>query len=127
MLDRTPHAAPRGWLSRALARISARTAPAVKASRTGPVIALEHLHQPVWSPRDYATFAREGVMQNAIVYRAVRMVAEAAASVPLLLYDGDVEIETHPLLDLLARPNPVSTRPDLLEAWYGYLLVSGNA
>ncbi|MDX2204581.1 MAG: phage portal protein [Hyphomicrobiaceae bacterium] len=66
-------------------------------------------------------------MQNAIVFRAVRMVAEAAASVPLLLYEGDMEIERHPLLDLLARPNPVSTAPDLLEAWYGYLLVSGNA
>jgi phage portal protein BeeE len=27
-------------------------------------------------------------MQNAIVYRCVRMIAEAAASVPLCLYDG---------------------------------------
>ncbi|RTL71921.1 MAG: phage portal protein, partial [Hyphomicrobiales bacterium] len=101
--------------------------PEAKASRTGPLIALESLHQPVWSPRDYASFAREGVMQNAIVFRAVRMVAEAAASVPLLLYEGDMEIEAHPLLDLIARPNPVATAPDLLEAWYGYLLVSGNA
>ena len=40
------------------------------------------------APRDYAAFAREGFMQNAIVYRSVRMIAEAAASVPLLLYDG---------------------------------------
>jgi HK97 family phage portal protein len=127
MLDASPHAPPRGWLSRALARFTPAPLPETKASRTGPLIALEGLREPVWSPRDYATFAREGMMQNAIVYRAVRMVAEAAASVPLLLYDGDVEIETHPLLDLLARPNPVSTRPDLLEAWYGALLVSGNA
>ncbi len=122
----SPHAAPAGWLSRALSRLAPR-APDAKASHTGPLIALESLHQPVWSPRDYATFAREGMMQNAIVYRAVRMVAEASASVPLLLYEGDAEIEAHPLLDLMARPNPVSTRPDLLEAWYGTLLVSGNA
>jgi HK97 family phage portal protein len=81
----------------------------------------------VWAPRDYATFAREGFAQNAIVYRCVRMVAEAAASVPLLLYEGPHEIETHPLLDLIARPNPVSSAPDLLESWYGFLLVSGNA
>jgi HK97 family phage portal protein len=66
-------------------------------------------------------------MQNAIVYRSVRMVAEAAASVPLLLYAGDEEITEHPLLDLIARPNPVSSAPDLLESWYGFLLVSGNA
>ena len=62
-----------------------------------------------------------------ILYRAVRMIAEAAASVPLLLYQGEEEIAEHPLLDLLARPNPGATAPDLLEAWYGFLLVSGNA
>lgn len=127
MLQASPHAARSGWLSRTFARLGGPRPPEAKASRTGPLIALESLHQPVWSPRDYASFAREGFMQNAIVFRAVRMVAEAAASVPLLLYDGDVEIEAHPLLDLIARPNPVATAPDLLEAWYGYLLVSGNA
>jgi HK97 family phage portal protein len=98
-----------------------------KASATGPLIVLETLGRPVWTPRDYAAFAREGFMQNAIVYRAVRMIAEAAASVPLLLYEGDGEHEDHPLLDLLARPSPDHTGTDLLEAWYGYLLVSGNA
>ena len=126
-----------GRLGRALRRFaSPRTIPALgppadelrtKASLTGPLIAFEALHRPVWSPRDYAAFAREGFMQNAIVYRSVRMVAEAAASVPLLLYEGDQEITEHPLLDLIARPNPVSSAPDLLESWYGFLLVSGNA
>lgn len=100
---------------------------ATKASRTGGLIAVEHLGAAVWSPRDYAAFAREGFMQNAIVYRSVRMVAEAAASIPLLLYDGDTEIEAHPLIDLLARPSHDTTGTDLLEAWYGFLLVSGNA
>ena len=60
-----------------------------KASRIGPLIAYEHLRQPAWTPRDYASFAREGFAQNAVVYRSVRMIAEAAASVPLLLYEGD--------------------------------------
>jgi len=117
-----------GWLDRALGRLSpARTPPAAKASRTGPLIAFESLRQPVWSPRDYASFAREGFTQNAIVYRSVRMIAEAAASVPLLLYEGEHELTEHPLLDLIARPNPVSSAPDLLESCYGFLLVSGNA
>src|SRR5262245_10551750 len=142
-----------GWLSRTLAQLSpgfpsplwggargggnpdgggnpARdrvTAPHTKSSRTGPLLCFEALRTPVWAPRDYAAFAREGFAQNAIVYRAVRMVAEAAASVPLLLYEGDAEIVDHPLLDLIARPNPVSSAPDLLESWYGFLLVSGNA
>ena len=66
----------------------ARHAPSAesKASKVGPLIAYENLGAPVWSPRDYGAFAREGFMQNAIVYRSVRMVAEAAASIPLILY-----------------------------------------
>ncbi|MBI1650835.1 phage portal protein [Hyphomicrobium sulfonivorans] len=99
----------------------------LKASASGPLVAWEPLGRPAWSPRDYAAFAREGFMQNAIVYRSVRMVAEAAASVPLLLYRGDEEIERHPLLDLIAQPSPDHTVIDFTEAWYGFLLVSGNA
>jgi HK97 family phage portal protein len=112
-------------LGRALARLW--SGPEAKASLTGPLIALELPGGPVWTPRDYAAFAREGVMQNAVVYRCVRMISEAAASVPLVLYDGAEEIETHPLLDLLGRPSPGHTATDLCESWYGFLLVAGNA
>jgi HK97 family phage portal protein len=116
---------------RAIARLTAlaRTyaAPQAKASRIGPLIAYETLGQPAWSGRDYSAFAREGYMSNAVVHRCVRMVAEAAASVPLILYDRRHEIEDHPLLDLIARPTPHATRADFLASVYGYLLVSGNA
>ena len=98
-----------------------------KASKTGPLIAVEGLGQPLWSPRDYGAFAREGFMQNAIVYRCVRLIAEAASSVPLLLYRGDEELFGHPLSALVARPNSAQCAPDLFEALYGYLLVAGNA
>jgi HK97 family phage portal protein len=102
-------------------------APATKSSATAPLIALHHTGQPVWSPRDYAGFAREGYARNPIVYRAVRMVSEAAASVPFHLFEGAARLDPHPLLDLLARPNAECCGPDLLEDWYGYLLISGNA
>ena len=98
-----------------------------KGSSVGPLIAYHTLGEPVWAPRDYAAFAREGFMQNAIVYRCVRMIAEAAASIPLLLYEGTAEIEDHPLIGLLRRPSLDHTGTDFLEAWYGFLLVSGNA
>ena len=113
-----------------LARLWPRPRMAVheeKASAIGPLVVLETLGRPVWTPRDYEAFAREGFMQNAIVYRAVRMIAEAAASVPLMLFEGDEEHDDHPLLDLLARPSLDHTGADFLEAWYGYLLVAGNA
>ncbi len=98
-----------------------------KGSRTGALIAFEQLGQPVWSPRDYGHFAREGFMQNAILYRAVRMISEAAASIPLLVYEGGEELEDHPLVDLLRQPSLDHTTVDFLESWYGFLLVAGNA
>lgn len=100
---------------------------AIKASQAHRLVALENLGRPQWAPRDYAGFAREGFMQNAIVYRSVRMVAEAAASIPLLLYEGAYELESHPFLDLIAHPSLDHTSSDFFESWYGYLLVSGNA
>ena len=78
--------------------------------------------RPVWSARDPAVFAREGYARNAIAYRCVRMIAEAAASAPLKVGPAD-----HPLARLLSRPNPEQTGVELLEAFYGHLQVSGNA
>jgi len=118
------------WADRMLNMLAPRrapSAPATKSTLAGPCFAFDRLGSPAWAPRDYAAFAREGFMQNAVLYRSVRMIAEAAASVPLLLYQGTDEIADHPLLRLLARPNPGSSTPDLLEACYGFLLVSGNA
>ncbi len=55
------------------------------------------------------------------------MIAAAAASLPWLLYEGRREVESHPLLDLLARPNPAQTGADLVEALVSNLLLFGNA
>src|SRR5262245_33287157 len=98
-----------------------------KASKTAKLIAWTSGGHAVWTPRDLASLAREGFMQNAIVYRAVRMIAEAAASVPLFLFQGESEIDTHPLLSLVRKPNAAQCGPDLFEAWYGHLIVAGNA
>ncbi|MEO0809813.1 MAG: phage portal protein, partial [Pseudomonadota bacterium] len=68
----------------------------------------------------------DGMMHNAIVYRSVRMISEAAVSVPLSAYQGDNEVEEHPMLDLIFR-SPLNNGTELLEQIYGYLLVAGNA
>lgn len=75
----------------------------------------------------YSAMAREGFMNNPVAHRAMRMIAEAAASVTWLLYGDDGEIDTHPLLDLMRSPNPHMSGPDFFEALYGHLLLSGNA
>jgi HK97 family phage portal protein len=57
----------------------------------------------------------------------VRMIAEAASSIPLLMYQGDTELTAHPLLALIKRPNPAQSGRDLIESILSYLLVAGNA
>jgi HK97 family phage portal protein len=55
------------------------------------------------------------------------MIAEAAAGVPWLLYEGTNEIEEHPLLDLLRTPNRDESGVELFTTWYGHLQTAGNA
>ena len=89
--------------------------PEAKASRTAQVLAFESGGRARWTPRDYAALAREGYLANVIVHRAVRLIAENAASCGFLLYDGAQERDAHPLLQLLTRPNA------------RHMLLAGNA
>ena len=115
-------------IRRFIERWSAAAAPGEeKASRTGAAIALYVGGHPRWTPRDYGALAREGFQKNAVVHRCVRLVAEAAASLPLTLQAAGRELGEHPLLALLARPNPREGGARFLESLYGHLLVSGNA
>ncbi|AXS39957.1 phage portal protein [Breoghania sp. L-A4] len=98
-----------------------------KASRTASMVTLQSAGRPIWTPRDYAALAREGFARNPVVYRCVRMISEGAASVPWLLYEGARELDAHPLLDLLEKPNPRQAGSEIFECLYGHLLVSGNA
>jgi HK97 family phage portal protein len=98
-----------------------------KSSATSSIVALHTAGRPQWTPRNYAALAREGFAGNVIGYRCVRMVSEAAASVPLLMYIDGKEAETHPLKSLLQRPNPMQSGRELLETLHAQLLVAGNA
>lgn len=98
-----------------------------KRSATGPLIALHQAGRPQWTPRNYAALAQAGFAANAIGHRCVRMIAEAAGSLPWLLYDGDAEVTSHPLLELLKTPNPGMPGREFGEQIFGFLLVAGNA
>jgi HK97 family phage portal protein len=101
--------------------------PERKASRAGRVIALEGGGRARWTPRDYTALSREGYTKNAIVYRAVRLIAESVGGVSFVLYDGARELTAHPLLDLVARPNPRQDGAAFLESVASHLLLAGNA
>ncbi len=102
-------------------------APEAKASRIARLIAFDSGGRARWTPRDYAALTREGFVRNAIVYRAVRLVAESVGALAFVLYEGDRELTRHPLIDLLARPNPRQDGASFLESIAAYLLLSGNA
>jgi HK97 family phage portal protein len=114
-------------LSEILSNFRKRFTTETRNSSTGSLVAFEHSGQPVWTPRDYTALAREGFMQNAVAYRCVRMISEAASSVQFRLFEDRKELEQHPLLSLLETPNPSEGRADLLERWYGFLMVAGNS
>ncbi len=101
--------------------------PERKSSRAARLIAIESGGRARWTPRDYAALAREGYQCNAIVHRAVRLIAENVGSLSFVLYEGAAELTQHPLLDLLARPNPRQDGASLLEAVSSHLLLAGNA
>jgi len=101
--------------------------PERKASRVGRIVALDGGGRVRWTPRDYAALAREGYTRNAIVYRAVRLVTESVGGLSFMLQDGARELTAHPLLDLIARPNPRQDGAAFLENVASHLLLAGNA
>ena len=98
-----------------------------KASAVGRVVAWGNAGRVAWSPRDVASLTRSGFQGNPVGFRAVRMIAEAAAALPLVCQDAERRYDTHPVLDLTGRPNGGQGRAEFLEAVYGHLLLAGNA
>lgn len=93
-------------------RQEAKTAP--------PMVALTGPGGPNWGGRDGAALTRDGYLRNAVAYRCVRMVAEAAASVPLVkAHEGAAA--------LIRRPMPDMPGAAFLEGVYTQLQLAGNA
>ena len=97
-----------------------------KASATGRVVAWGSSGRVVWSPRDAVSLTRTGFTGNPVGFRCVKLIAEAAAALPLVLQDASRRYEEHPILDLMARPNAAQGRAEFFEALYGQMLLSGN-
>ncbi len=76
---------------------------------------------------DYKKIAKEGYQENAIVFRCVNEIAHGASAIDLCVYQGDVKLDQHPLIDLLQRPNPQFAGNEYFQALYSFLLLSGNS
>lgn len=86
-------------------------------SRTSRLVALSDLQLAQWTDAGSANAQHEGFARNAIGYRCVRLIVEAAGSIPLVFANGGQS--DHPSLEMNWRA--------LLECLYGDLQVSGNA
>ncbi|MCV6824083.1 MULTISPECIES: phage portal protein [Halocynthiibacter] len=97
-----------------------------KASATGRVLAYSGSGRVAWSPRDTVSLTKTGFANNPVGFRSVKLIAEAAAALPLVLQDKGQRFEVHPVLSLLAEPNAVQGRAELFESLFGQLLLTGN-
>jgi len=84
-------------------------------------------HDANWIDGGFSTLIRQGYAKNPVVYRCVRMIAEAATSVPLGVRENSQILERHPVLDLLKTPNHRQSGSDIMEAIFSYLYTAGNA
>lgn len=87
--------------------------------------------RPIWNLSNYLSYAREGFNHNALIYAAIMYKAQAIASTRLRVYSGDIDNpipnHNHPLVSLLARPNPQQSAPEFEGLNMVYLNIGGNA
>ena len=102
------------------------TVPEKKASAAGRIVAWPSSGRFSWTPRDTASLTRQGFTCNPVGFRSVKLIAEAAAALPLVCQDAERRYEAHPVLSLIKRPNGVQSRAELFEALYAQLLLSGD-
>jgi HK97 family phage portal protein len=84
------------------------------------------------SNANYELLASEGYASNAVVNACINRIANSIASVNRKLYHKSKggkleEVAEHPLLDLLANPNPTQSGDEFMRALVAYYLISGNS
>ncbi len=107
-------------------RAQGTEAPEVKASAAAPVVAFHGSGRAAWSPRDTSSLIRNGFGNNPVGFRCVKMIAEAAAAIPLVLQDDERRFDVHPILRLLTVPNETDNQVTLLENFIGQLVLTGD-
>ena len=107
---------------------SARARPTeLKSSAVGSMTAVHGVGRAAWTPKDGASLTKVGYTGNVIGFRCVRMVAEAAAALPVRFLEGGALLADHTLKALLRRPNPGQDGTALQETLFGFLLLNGNS
>lgn len=103
-----------------------------KQSQARTALALNQVGRAVPTSRNYEAFAKEGYQINVIAYKCVSIISRAASGISWTLYNqrqgGEpTEIQQHPLLDLIQRPNPMQGQAAFFESLIAYYLIAGNS
>jgi HK97 family phage portal protein len=81
-------------------------------------------------PINYPALSKECYERNPYVYACITHIAHNIASVPWIVYkdgyEGRDEVDSHPILDLLERPNPMQSWPAFMDNFVTDLMLSGN-
>ena len=122
-----------------------------KADPVGALVVSSYgLSQPVRTPRRFDKLASQGYEECPPVFRAVNIIATAVAGIPWQLFSrkgiksrlarrvsffggtkghtphGE-QLDDHPLLDLMQRPNSDQGWGKFIEAYVSYLYIAGNS
>ena len=87
--------------------------------------------QANFNTRQYSVFAKEGYQQNVIVFDAINQIAKGIASIDFKVIEGKGKNkrqvnDTHPLVQLLAKPNPWQAGAEFFESVISFYLIAGN-
>lgn len=115
----------RKWWNTAFASVAEQKAQNPSAAQ--PLIALQLAGEAAWTGRHYGALSRQGYQKNAIAYRCVRMIAEAAASIPLCVRRDERCENVDAVTRFLSRGQGGASQTEIFERFYGYLQLSGNA
>lgn len=80
-----------------------------------------------WSGCDYYTMCKRGYGLNPIMYACIRMIADGATRVPIMLHKSNKTVINHGLLNLLKAPSSDSDGRIFKSTIFSNLLLSGNA
>lgn len=100
-----------------------------KVSGVAAVMAIFGGGQPVYTPKNFAGYTKEGYGKCATVYRCVNQIAGGGAQIPWSLTQDDEEVEDpeHALIKLLMRPNPFRGGARYWKEVVGFFVLVGNS
>lgn len=89
---------------------------------------LSQLRQAEWTQWTIDKTTRDGIKASGWVYLAIKMISDAVATVPVVVYNPNGKIEwNHPITKLFENPHPDFSRSDIMRLIAAWTQLSGCA